>query len=223
MPDYQFRSEVLASGLVHEYKQIQFLKFKTFSSDDDSLLHSLSDQELFYTWFVPEAYNEARRIAKSDYKRNNTLKNRIKHFMNMGNCIFLTLTFRDDVLQNTKPKSRRAYVTRFLKSCSQHYVANIDFGGQTNREHYHGIVVTDYVDLSQWKYGFSYAEKIIQSSNPLVLAKYVSKLANHAVKETCKRNALIYSRVPFNSSTASLDKVDFLRIDLQIFEFLSQN
>lgn len=221
MPDYQFRSEVLASGLVHEYKQIQFLKFKAFSNDDDSFLHSLSNQELFYTWLVPEAYNEARKIAKADYKRNNTLKNRIRHFINMGDCIFLTLTFRDDVLHNTTSKTRRAYVTRFLKSCAQHYVANIDFGGQTDREHYHGIVVTDHVNLSQWKHGFSYAEKIIKSSNPLVLAKYVSKLANHAVKETCKRNALIYSRLPFNSSTASLDKVDFLRIDLQIFDFLA--
>lgn len=197
MADYQFKADVIASGLVNEYKRLSYLKFKAFHDYNDSLAMALSDQQLLYVSFIPEAFDEARKIAQADRKRLTTLRQRISQFLILGDCIFLTLTFNDKALEKTSSKYRRECVCRFLKAHSDYYVGNIDFGKDFGREHYHAVLVSNHVDLSAWKHGFAFAERIHSTSNPIKLAKYVSKLANHAVKDTCKRNALIYSRVSF--------------------------
>lgn len=192
MIDYSKKAAVIESGLVQKVKEIRKNKFHAY--DDDRTQYYLTMEELLLREENPEAYDEASRIANADFRRNTRLKHKIERFMHMGDCIFLTLTFTDDALK-TKSKTRRDYVTRFLKSCSKYYIANIDFGAKNGREHYHAIVLADHVDFSLWKYGAINGKRIISSSNPLKLAKYISKLTNHAVKETCKRNAIIYSRV----------------------------
>ena len=129
--------------------------------------------------------------------------------LNSGKCLFLTLTFTDKVLDSTSPETRRRYVSYYLKQFGVPYIANIDFGTAdayiddngnerqgTKREHYHAVIQTDKIDLSEWhKYGAIKLEKIRASQNDNIrLAKYVSKLTNHAIKETTKRACLIYSR-----------------------------
>lgn len=110
---------------------------------------------------------------------------------------FLTLTFNDAVLSNTTEETRRTYVRKFLKSISDNYVANIDYGKKNEREHYHAVVEGQNLDLSAWTYGFIHAQKVGYSellTDTARLSKYINKLSNHATKETTKRKKIIYSR-----------------------------
>ena len=199
MIDYEHKAAVIESGLV---KQVKNLRKHLFMSSE------IAENEYYFNELYnlalenPEDFKEAAKVAAADFQRNTRLKNRIRDFLQIGNCIFLTLTFRDDVLEKTSEKTRRLYVTQCLKACSKYYIANIDYGDHTQREHYHAVIVSDHFDLDSWKYGFSFAKSIIKSSKPLILAKYISKLTNHAVKETCRRYHIIYSRVPWDERVA---------------------
>ena len=108
----------------------------------------------------------------------------------------LTLAFKSETFETTTEETRRLYVSRFLKSVSPHYVANIDYGKQNGREHYHAIVVGTDIDYSKWhKYGAIKGIKIRKGSNPLQLSKYINKLSLHACKSTTRGKKLIYSRL----------------------------
>lgn len=139
-------------------------------------------------------YDEAVKCAASDFARNTRLKKRIEKFFSIGDCLFLTFTFTNKSLEKTSAKYRRKQVSDYLRQFSDNFVGNIDYGGKNGREHYHAIIVADQVNFKAWKHGNLDAERIYKGSTPLQLAKYVSKLANHALKETTKRNSLIYSR-----------------------------
>jgi len=115
-----------------------------------------------------------------------------------GQCLFLTLTFNDDTLQRTTQKERRTAVSRYLKQFNCRYVANIDFGKENGREHYHAVINCGSVCFDSWrKFGNINAERIRNKdlkADKTKLAKYICKLSNHAIKETTKRSSLIYSR-----------------------------
>lgn len=178
------------------------------------------DQRCFLLQNFPDDFILANNIVKAENNRTSRLRARIKLFLEQEEpTIFLTLTFSDKVLQNTTPETRRRYVTRYLKSQSAYYIANIDFGSLNGREHYHAVILGK-VSLSDWEYGIINAESVGNRSSltrkniPIryknlpeeiarqkmrvdterKLSKYVSKLTNHAIKETTKRNAIIYSR-----------------------------
>lgn len=190
MADYSLRSAVLNTDIVKDIKYIKSLQFYNPHIADDlqaSLDEMKAENETYF--------NEALKIIESDRSRHKRLKNRIKHMLDKGQCIFLTLTFRDDVLNNTSPRTRCLYVKRFLKSLSTDYVANIDYGKKTEREHYHAVILADHYSQDSWEYGFSKGKPIVYNTeDPLPVAKYITKLTNHAVKETCKRSQVIYSR-----------------------------
>lgn len=198
MPDYKLRACVIESGLVQKLKQIY--KNKWNCRFDDDALKMITYDELFLQSEDPVAFDEARRIVHADFARNTRLSHRIRDFVCMGNSIFLTLTFRDDVLEKTNEETRRRYVTRYLKSECKYYIANIDYGSLHDREHYHAVCVPwcFRLDLGAWKYGYAYASNIRAESDSLRIAKYCTKLCNHAVKQTTKRNTIIYSRHDWN-------------------------
>lgn len=209
-PDYGLKSEVLASGLVQKYKDIQKAKYAYYAmittglivknKYGDNISGALNDERLFSSQ-DPVAWREAERISNADYHRQKRLQVRIRSMLKSEiGCTFCTLTFTDDVLQNTSPDTRRQYVRRFLKDQlgeERRYVANIDFGKVNGREHYHAVI-EGRLDPVAWKYGALNVKAVCKTSEPKALAKYVAKLSNHAIKETCKRSVLIYSR-QFNS------------------------
>ena len=126
------------------------------------------------------------------------VRRKILKIMVLGSCSFLTLTFTDDVLNSTSEETRRRYVARFLKSISTDYVANIDWGDETQREHYHAVVLGTDFEMSGWdKYGFSDCRTIGRKDDECTsskISKYIYKLSNHATKETTRRKKIIYSR-----------------------------
>lgn len=159
-------------------------------------------------------------IVKSIESSNSSRYQRLKRFRKYvswclntdGYCLFVTLTFDDDMLK-TSSKYRKDKVTAFLKSCSPYYLANIDFGSKTDREHYHAILYFPYekeyqcflsrckrnkqgaFNCEEWK---ALNEFIICRSNDddvTRLSKYINKLSNHAFKDSTKtsRYHAIYS------------------------------
>lgn len=174
------------------FEQYGLVKNISYSTDTLKLFYdSLADKFGFLSIL------ESLKINNARYHRSLRLKSRVESIINHNTSFFLTLTFTNDTLNRTQAHIRRKYVTRYLKSISNDYLANIDFGKRNHREHYHAIVNCDFIDSKLWKYGNLDFELINNSESIAseLLSKYVSKLGNHAIKETCKRNHLIYPKI----------------------------
>ena len=143
-----------------------------------------------YDWHI------AHNINKAYYSRVARLKRSITTIVASGSAYFLTLTFNDYALTNSLPGSRRQNVYRYLKSISVDYVANVDYGDDKGREHYHAVLSLPHGKTSiKWCYGFFKVIKIGKQESDIVkLSKYISKLTNHALKETARNKRIIYSR-----------------------------
>lgn len=164
-------------------------------NSDKELVTIMDLRERFNDYGKIELLNECLRILHANSARVKRLNDRIRAIISQNKSTFLTITFSDKHLQETTAKQRRIEITRFLKKFNAPYVANIDFGiddTKTKREHYHAVIGSQEIDYNLWPYYIN-GEKIIVS-NSKALAKYVSKLSNHAIKEQAKRSSLIYSR-----------------------------
>ena len=240
VPNYAIKSTILEQyssdlEIVRKYKRAEYL-LERYQSEKalrelpqayrPKGLQLMSQSEIdFFRKYIAEGeqirsksiylFNECYKIVSADVQRKKRLRQRVERIMEKGSTYFLTLTFNDDTLSNTDVKTRRTYVARFLKSVSDDYVGNVDFGKLNGREHYHAVIHSDKLDDIQYQYtnrfgwicsdceqfadwsklGF-YSIKSCgkDEKDKQKLAWYVSKLTNHAVKETTKRNALIYSR-----------------------------
>lgn len=114
---------------------------------------------------------------------------------------FLTITFDNDAFK-AKSSTRYQNVSRYLNAISYDYMANLDYGSKNKREHYHAVVASD-KDLFSLSipHAFIHYKRIV-SRNPKRIAKYLSKLTNHAQKLTCgkpfhKRGMVDVDSLPF--------------------------
>lgn len=210
--NYAFKSKVLNehADLVKKVNKASLLTYAINQYEENGvLMHCLTHSNGDFTTLnnlylecqengLRNEFYEALKINTASYKRTNRLKKRVADLLLSGECLFLTLTFTDDTLNNTSADTRRQYVRKYLKSCKCQYVANIDFGAQNHREHYHALVNVSSIDFTEWhKFGAILAERVRNKnieSNKTRLSKYICKLSNHAIKETTKRSALLYSR-----------------------------
>ena len=199
MPNYELKSQAIKKHYCYLERQLAKKKYLYYAlkasefSNDISILEAPARYEYLKSTNI--LFNEAVKMANADYHRKARIKKRISCMLEHGQCLFLTLTFNDNVISNTNDIVRRKYVLNYLRLFSTQYVANVDYGIKNDREHYHAVLLTDNVDMSKWLYGFAYVERINNNINDAVkLSKYISKLTNHAIKETTKRNCVIYSR-----------------------------
>jgi hypothetical protein len=135
-------------------------------------------------------------LYNSSKQRRRRLKKRVEVIISKPS-IFFTLTFTDYDLENLSFEQRRKAVCRFLKQFNSLYVANVDFGSENGREHYHGLIQVPKIELSSWrdKFGNINVKRVYSSTDSATkLAKYINKLTNHCIKNTCKRYSIIYSR-----------------------------
>ena len=198
--DYKLKSAVMKVGLHNDLKKIDYESFVNARDFYENGVINKSQFDDLYTDLLfkygGKWVKEARKINHASFKRVQRLKNRIADYLSLGQCIFVTLTFNDETMSKYDEKQRRTLVSRYLKSCSDKYVANIDYGNDdkyTHREHYHALVLSDYIS-DKWEGGFSWFEKIHRTNSEKNLAKYISKLCNHAIKDSTKRACYIYSR-----------------------------
>lgn len=184
---------VLSLGLDKVYNGYSRDRYKFETNQDFNVNSFLKSFKYFEN--QPNLVKVCDNLNKARYKRSNRLESYIEKMLTYGQCSFLTLTFKDDVLETTKESSRRKYVTRYLARFSPFYIANIDYGGQNGREHYHVVIMhKKKIDLSIWfkKYGRIDLEPI-RVKNADCLSKYMTKLTNHAIKDTGRSKRLIYS------------------------------
>lgn len=181
-----------------------------YSNNTDILsnLYDLYDRKIeefgYDLWHIAENLNGAK------YAKSRRLWKKVKKMLENGKCYFLTLTFLDADLSHSTFKERRRWVTEYLKSQTDYYIANIDFGEKNGREHYHAIIRIDEFNgdnAKQWsehhreflkekdKRNLDF-KKCYSSSETSAkkMAKYVTKLTSHALKDTNISNRVIYSR-----------------------------
>lgn len=122
---------------------------------------------------------------------------------------FVTFTFNDEAMDKTV-RARKLAVWKNLQ-CFDDYVLNIDYGGRTNREHYHAITIApkESNEILDWKiskskemycndyclFNFENGFIDLRPVDPAdcdALKKYVSKLSSHALK--CSQTRLGYKR-----------------------------
>lgn len=110
--------------------------------------------------------------------------------------VFLTLTFKDEWLESTSFITRRRYTQRFLNENAFHYIANVDYGDENGREHYHALVMIDKdIEHKLWKYGAINFQNIPLKSKDIKSVKnYILKLNNHSYKESTKQKRILCDR-----------------------------
>jgi len=190
---------VLDSDLLPSYKEARKQAWRG----------STDELEAFLKHYGFDIFRTCANFEKSRRERAKRCRTKIEKTVLSDNCYFVTLTFTDEVLGKTSEATRRRYVARCLSSCSRTYVANIDYGDTTHREHYHALLeAEERPTLKEWKerYGFVKIQKVRNTEKDLVkVAKYTAKLSAHALKaSTAKGGAvkaprLIYSRKERNA------------------------
>lgn len=198
-PNFELKAKVIASGLTKIVTRVKKNSYRIekgkpvididlFAKDTEVL------DELSRSYTGWNEIKEAERVNHAFANRVCRLKKRISQMLNNSNCIFLTLTFTNEVLKNTSVQTRHDYIKRFLNNLNCDYVANIDYGSQNEREHYHALVNCSKVDRKLYQYGAINFERVRSTSDSGKLANYISKLTNHAIKETTRGNSIMYSR-----------------------------
>lgn len=137
-------------------------------------------------------------LLESRRKKKERIQTKIEQLVESGKALFLTLTFKNEVFITTSKDTRRQYVRKYLKKYSGLYVANIDYGEDNGREHYHAIVdgVSD-LDFKEWfqKYGAIHMRHIrTKNQQAEILSRYITKLTNHTIKNSTNNERVIYSR-----------------------------
>ena len=155
----------------------------------------INEKKTFIKRYGSTTLKVANNLNQAKYQRTNRLKKRIQEAVESGSAYFITITFNPETLKNTNEQTRRKYVSRWLKSLSAFYVANIDYGLINEREHYHAVITSDNKPPKSWPYGFIDILKIKTTENDTKrISKYISKLTNHAIKHTTKSKRIIYSK-----------------------------
>lgn len=213
--DYDLKAQIIDCGLArlsNKFHKFLFLfnkaqheeDFEYMGLSDIALLDYLDASLLSLRNEALERFNvdlldkedylviEAYKVNRASYQRTKRLRLRVTELLKEP-CLFLTLTFDNESMQATTIETKRRYVTRCLKQFGVPYIANVDYGSKNDRLHYHAIIQLDKISCKCWDYGNIDFKKVI-IPNETAISKYLNKLTNHAIKETCKGNRLIYSR-----------------------------
>lgn len=141
-----------------------------------------------------DSWQECLKINRAYYQRVKRLRNKVAKMLE-NPCVFLTFTWRNsESYFNTSIETKRKYVQRALNGLKCHYVANIDYGKKKERVHFHALVECESVSQDIWEYG-NLDHESCYNKNDAAICKYINKLTNHAIKETCKGNRCLYDRL----------------------------
>lgn len=205
------KAEVLKNGSYNYFIRIKSDLYNYFNNtvgNDSGSKFPIREYEErleneFLLQYDRESFDLCLKLYNSSRQKVGRLKRKITYWLGIAPCYFLTITFEDSAFDNSTLKSRRSYVTRFLKSADCLYCANIDYGDKNGREHYHAVIcyksqiqgkplysdgkffLLDTFLHDLWKYGFLSVQPLdFAESTPKKVSKYIAKLSNHALKET---------------------------------------
>lgn len=171
---------------------------------DDSLHRSALELLAYLLENYKSEFFICQRIVNNYMHKRNRLRKFITKMLE-NDCIYLTCTFTDDVLDNTSADTRRVYIRRFLGKFKTNAVANIDFGDENEREHYHAIIELPFINHTEYKYGNLDIERVINNGvSQNKLSTYIVKLTYHALKDSTKNKSnLIYIHKKCSATTKS--------------------
>jgi hypothetical protein len=201
----ELKQIILENKLHREVGQFSLKNYRLYQMEQNGVYYpslvNYSYQELeneftnFVNFYGYTTLKVANNLNRASYYRTARLKERIGEAVASGSAWFITITFSPETLAKTNEKTRRVYVSRWLKSLTTFYVANIDYGKNKGREHYHAVITSDQRPPKTWSYGFIDILKVKTTENDTKrISKYISKLTNHAIKNTTKSKRIIYSR-----------------------------
>ena len=203
----ELKQIILENKLHREVGQLSLKNYRLYQIEQNGLyyptLNDYSFQDLeneikeFVNLYGYTTLKVANNLNRASYYRTARLKERIREAVLSGSAWFITITFNPETLSKTNEKTRRVYVSRWLKSLTPFYVANIDYGLKNEREHYHAVITSEQRPPKSWSYGFVDILKVkTTETDTKRVSKYISKLTNHAIKNTTKSKRIIYSRQP---------------------------
>lgn len=177
------------------------------SNNKDNFNRDIFDEETLISCFkIFNANKKRKRYGLEEMIKWCFVIDKSNHYHSYK-LIFGTLTFNEEALTKTSKVTRRRYVARFLTSQCESYIANIDYGDENEREHYHFVaMVKNKIKKDSWKYGFDSYRTIPQTRQGLQKVKsYLLKLNNHSYK-TSTRN----ERVIMNKTKKSIDLIEII-------------
>lgn len=131
-------------------------------------------------------YKTMNRKNCKTYRLRKLIK---KMFDEYEEPIFITITFNEKYVNM---KQHRKKVQEYLNEQCEYYVANIDYGAEKERMHYHAVG-SNRIDPTSWKYGNCDVKKI-HTKNEGALSEYITKLSQHATKTTTNQERILTKR-----------------------------
>lgn len=163
--------------------------------------YNKSRYNAFKNGIILEPNIEYERILSARYMKVSRVKKRLVYLLyNFRYIWFCTFTFDDHYIDKCD-RTKKDLIKNLLKEIdfNSYIILNVDYGSQTERQHFHCIFGTNKdLDLKsildQYYPCYSYTEKIrLDTSSIKKIPKYINKLSNHAIKDST--NA---SRIYFN-------------------------
>lgn len=158
---------------------------------------------------------ELERSLNSRVQKCNRIKRRLVYLLTRFDYIwFITFTF-DNHYINKSDRTKRDLMKNVLNQYDFKYILNIDYGKQTEREHYHCILGTNHnIDINtliKEQYPcFSLSIQCKKGRGDYIrLSKYINKLSNHCIKATTKNRRMLYNFKGYDSFCATSKESTF--------------
>lgn len=200
MKNVELKKELIENGKLQQYRNIRRDVLETYP---DFIREALDKDTSLAKAVYNLTWEEIRACEQVRHNMNQQVKKVLDHltflFEGQWHLYFVTFTFTDDVLKNTKPKTRREKIVRLLSKYCDDFLLNIDYAPETGREHFHAVicVLDSFNDIyfdddghlrlefldRYYKYGH-YKAKMIKTTgiDAKRVAKYLTKLTLHSVK-----------------------------------------
>lgn len=208
---------------VKSFPEAQALSFESWSTLPDQfdvVRECWGEFFDLYSTGLGEGFSRAFHVCRAIYNnhksRSSRLRKKIEKWNTIGSLYFLTLTFSPDALERSSEDSRRQAVRRYLSDLGLLFCANVDFGDQNQREHYHAVICSPEDLPGSWVkdkgqlflsspffeawasgYGFYNLQRILldpETCDSKRISKYISKLTNHALKKSATGSRFICNR-----------------------------
>lgn len=198
------RESVVESGLCQLVKSISWEIY-------NNQLETNVTEILLNTGYELEEINLAIKVNNAWFSKCKRIRQRLRTMEDKAKehdakMLFVTFTFNDETLSKNTEESLKVYTRRFLKKHCLDYLANVDFGKQNKRIHFHAVAVCkDVLPYQEWfqecNYGVMKAEYIrFENDNEEKrMSKYINKLSLHAIKTTTGLKRLITCRLPYRA------------------------
>lgn len=112
---------------------------------------------------------------------------------------FCTFTFNNNYIDKCE-RTKRDLIKSVINTHDFKYILNIDYGKNTQRQHFHCIIASNIdMDVNQYMQcfytgGYSLSIQCKKGLDDLTrLTKYIDKLVNHCIKATTNRQRLVYN------------------------------